>query len=465
MCRNRFTVAWEQGSGPVGARRSLQAVFLLAVFLGTLWVVEAVGAGQAGTPKTPAIRLLVVPTHIQARDAIIQASSGVPFDQIVREQSTGPERARGGYLGHVDPATLSPSVRAALAKTRVGRLSPVFETEGGFGVLQVLTDREERETETRLLRKPEALDLLRKGIDLGKQGDVEGAVKLLAQAVELDPGLADAQYNLGIGLWRLTQPEAAIRAMQEAARLQPDDYDAHMRLGAWLATSGRRGEAVVEYERAAGLKIESPDAWMKLGQVYDAAGRGRAAVEAYRRVLGLLGRDDPLVLEALLSAAMQAEDGPTAVDAARKLLARRSDHEGFLLLGDALLLSKQPEAAIQEYRKAIALAPSATRGHLKLAAAYLQINQPEPATEQLIEAVRLEPSQPEPYQALSRLYEQSGRLDLAIVALRDGVNASVSAPPAVRAELADRLAILYERAGMSREAEAERYRAQTLRRQ
>ena len=354
----------EQGGGPV-AGRSWRVVFFLAVFLGTLWTVESVGEVQADTPKTPAIRLLVVPTHIQARDAIIRATSGVPFEQIVREQSTGPERARGGYLGRVDPATLSPSVRAALAKTRVGRLSPVFETEGGFGVLQVLTNREEREVEARLLRKPEALELLGKGIELGKQGDVDGAVKLLAQAVELDPGLADAQYNLGIGLWRLKQWEAAIRAMQEAAWLQPDDYDAHMRLGAWLAASGRRGEAVAEYERAVGLNIESPDAWMKLAQVYDAAGRGRAAMEAYRRVLGLLGRDDPLVLEALLRAALQAEDGPTAVDAARKLLARRSDHEGFLLLGDALMLSKQPEAAIQEYRKAVALAPGEARGHLE----------------------------------------------------------------------------------------------------
>ena len=87
------------------------------------------------------------------------------------------------------------------------------------------------------------------------------------------------------------------------------------------------------------------------------------------------------------------------------------------------------------------------------------------ARKEVVVAVRLEPNQPDPYQALSRLYEQSGRLDLAIVALRDGINASASAAPTVRAELADRLAILYERAGMSREAEAEHYRAQTLRRQ
>ncbi len=459
----RGTIRGKRGSGLAGAGRSLLVVLLLLVFLGTFWTVEDVGGAQVGAPKTPAIRLLVVPTENQAREAIIQATSGVPFDKIIREQSIGPERARGGYLGRVDPAILSSSVLAALATTRAGRLSPVFEMEGGFGVLQVLTDREERETEERLLRQPEALDLLARGTEIGKQGDVEGAVALLSRAVELDPGLADAQFNLGIGLWRLGRSEAAIRAMQEAARLQPDDYDAHMRLGAWLAVGARYGDAVAEYERATGLRIESPEAWLKLAQVYEAAGKSRAAVEAYRRVLGLLGRDDPLVLEALLKAALRAEDGPTAVDAARRLLARRSDHEGFLLLGDALLLSKQAEAAIQEYKKAVALAPNAARGHLRLATVYTQLNQPEPAAEQLLEAVRLEPNQPEYYQALSRLYEQMGRLDLAIVALRDGINAAASAAPALQAEMSDRLAILYERVGMSREAEAENRRAQTLR--
>ena len=109
------------------------------------------------------------------------------------------------------------------------------------------------------------------------------------------------------------------------------------------------------------------------------------------------------------------------------------------------------------------MAPTAARGHVRLATVYAQLNQPEPAVEQLLEAVRLEPNQPEHYQTLSRLYEQMGRLDLAIVALRDGINVAAPAAPTVQADLADRLALLYERGGMSREAEAEHQRAQTLR--
>jgi len=447
----------------IGARRTLRAVQFLMAVLGLISTGPMNGAARAGVPMTSAIRILVVKTEAEAKEALVRVDSGVPFDQIVRERSIGPERGRGGYLGRVDPASLSPSIRAALAKTKSGRLSAVFETEGGFGVLQVLTDQEEREAEARLRQEPEARDLLKRGTDLGRQGDIEGAVGLLTRAIELDPGLSDAHFNLAIGLYRLGQKDRAIREMQEAARLQPSDFDAHMRLGAWLSATEQPAEAVTEFERATALRMESLDAWLRLAQAYDAAGRGRAAVEAYRRVLGLLGRDDPLVLEALLKAATQAKDGPTAVEIARKLLARRSDHEGFLALGDALMLNGDSDAAIREYQKAVALAPNSSRGHAKLGMAYAQLNQPEPAAEQLLQAVRLEPDRPEYYQALSRLYEQVGRLDLAIVALRDGIGAATNAPRPIQAEMAERLAGLYARVGMNREAEAEQLRAKSLR--
>lgn len=447
----------------VGARRALRAVPCLIAVLGLVSTGPMSGAAQAGVPMTPAIRLLVVKTDAEAKEALTRAESGVPFDQIVRELSIGPERARGGYLGRLDPNSLSPSIRAALARTRSGRLSAVFETEGGFGVLQVLTDQEEREAEARLRQEPEARDLLKRGTDLGRQGDIEGAVGLLTRAIELDPGLADAHFNLAIGLYRLGQKDRAIREMQKAARLQPSDFDAHMRLGAWLSATEQPAEAVGEFERATALRMESLDAWLRLAQAYEAAGRGRAAVEAYRRVLGLLGRDDPLVLEALFKAATQAKDGPTAVEIARKLLARRSDHEGFLALGDALLLNGDSDAAIREYQKAIALAPNSARGHAKLGMAYAQLNQAEPAAEQLLQAVRLEPDRLDYYQMLSRLYEQMGRLDLAIVALRDGIGLAANAPRPVQAEMAERLAGLYAKAGMSREAEVEALRAKSLR--
>ena len=158
------------------------------------------GPAPAGAPKDPAIRVLVVKTETEAREAVAQFNAGMAFDRIVRERSIGPERERGGYLGRVDPATLSPAARAAVARTRSGRLTPVFPTEGGFGVIQILTDQEEQELETQLRKEPEALALLKEGTDLGKRGDLDRAVPLLQRAVELNPLLADAHFNLAVGL-------------------------------------------------------------------------------------------------------------------------------------------------------------------------------------------------------------------------------------------------------------------------
>ncbi len=312
-------------------------------------------------------------------------------------------------------------------------------------------------------RVAEAAEALARGTDLGKQGDLEGAVALLRRAVELDPTLVDAHFNLAVALARLGKMDAAIDRMREVLRLQPKDFDAHSRLGTWLAGQGRHAEAVLHLERAAALEVNSRDAWAKLAQGYEAAGRPQAAVEAYRRALGLGGRDEAALLEALLRAATAAPDGPAAVDAARRLRVLRPGHEGFLMVADALMLNGEVEAAAQEYRKAIGLAPTSARAHAGLAAALVALDQIGPAADQLLLTIKLDPADPAHYQKLSTLYERAGRLDLAIVALRDGATAAASAPKTMQAEIADRLAALYDRADMRHDAARERARAQALR--
>lgn len=414
-------------------------------------------------PKSPAIRMLVVKTEAEAWDLVALHSTGVPFDRLVRERSIGPERKRGGYLGRVAVVSLSPAAREAVLKTTPGRLTSVFPTEDGFGVIQVLTDREAQEEETRLSREPEALALLKQGTDLGTQGDLEGAVRLLRRAVDLNPTLVDGHFNLAVAFARLGRMDAAIESMQEVVRLQPKDADAHRRLGGWLSSQGRHGEAIVHLERAAGLEVDSPDAWLKLAQSYEAAGRPRAAVGAYRRVLGLVGRDDAALLSALLKVATEAADGPAAVEAARRLRGLRPGHEGFLTVADALMLNGEVEAAVREYRMAVGLAPKSARAHAGLAGALAALDQTDPAADQYLQTIQLDPTNAEHYQKLSALYERTGRLDLAIVALRDGATAATTAPWAIQVEIADRLAVLYDRAQMRQEASQERARAQALR--
>jgi tetratricopeptide (TPR) repeat protein len=320
-----------------------------------------------------------------------------------------------------------------------------------------------KEPAIQISREPEALALLRQGTDLGKQGNLEEAARLLRRATELDPALVDARFNLAVVLARLGRMDAAIESMHEVLRLQPKDFDARTLLARWLSEQGRHSEAVLHLERAAALEVNSRDAWLNLAKGYEAAGRPQAAVGAYRRVLGLSDRDEAAVLEALLRAATAAPDGPAAVDAARRLRALRPGHEGFVILADALMLNGEVEAAAREYRMAVGLAPSSARAQAGLATALAALNQIEAAANQLLQTIKLEPNNPAHYQKLSVLYERAGRLDLAIVALRDGATAATTAPKATQVEIADRLAALYDRAGMRQDAARERTRAQALR--
>lgn len=436
----------------------------MGCFSATILAALAIAADAHGeTARAVGMRMLVVKTQGEARAAVAAFKAGKPFDQLVREHSIGLERERGGYLGRVNPATLSPEARAAVAKTRRGRLTPIFRTEEGFAVIQVLTEREERALEAKARREPEAQELVQRGTELGQSGELEPALRLFRRAVELNPDNADAHFNLAIAERKLGRLDPAIAAMRRVIQLHPEDFEAHMRLGAWLFDRGSYAEASQAYERAATLQMDSKEAWLRLAQSYDAARKDRAATGAYRQVITLLGRDDPALYGALLRVAMRANDGPVAVAAARKLRGFLTGHQGFLALGQALLLNGEAEEAVQELEKAVVLAPSSPAAQAGLASAYVRVGKLEAAAETLLQAIQLEPENPEHYRGLARVYEGMGRLDLAIVALRDGVSAAAQRSPTLQAELGEELGALYERAGMGREAARERLRARSLR--
>jgi len=447
--------------GRMAACRRRMGVVRLCAVVATLLLPG--GWAGAEPPRPPGIRILVVKTEAEARDAIAAYNAGTPFGHLVRERSIGPERERGGYLGRLNPASLAPAARALVSKTPRGRLTPLFRTENGFAVIQVVTSAEEQELEARALAEPEARELLQRGTQLGQAGDLDGARSLLRRAIELNPDLEDAHFNLAMIYRKQGDLEAAIAAMRQVARLHPDDFEAQMHLGAWLFERGRYPEASEAYERAATLQMGSREAWLKLAQAYGAAGKAKAAVGAYRQATTLQAGNDPALYEAWLRVALQAKDGPAAVTAARKFQTLRPGHEGFLALGEALLLNGEAEAAVQEYQKAVALSPSSAAAHAGLGAASLRVGQSEAAAEHFLRAVQLEPQNTIHYRTLARLYEGQGRLDLAIVALRDGASAAALSSPKLQAEVSEELAALYERAGMSREAALERLRVQSLR--
>jgi tetratricopeptide (TPR) repeat protein len=434
----------------------------MCVVLATLLL----ACGPAGRPAEAAeargVRVLVVPSEAEARRAREAAEAGAPFPRLVRERSVGPAREAGGYLGRLDPDTVTPEARAALAATPRGSLSRIVRVDEGFAIFQVLGEDEERALEARGRHAPEAVALLEQGTKLAREGDLEGAAATLARAVELDPDLTDAHFNLGVVERRRGRPEAALAALQRVVELAPDDADAYVRLGLLYLERRTYEEAAEAYRRAATYAGDSLEAWAGLAESYEAIGRPAAAVTAYQRAIALAGKDERLLYPGLYRTAMQAGNGPVAVQAARKLQGFQSGHDAFMALGEALLLNGEPAAAIPEFQKAVALRPASARTHARLGAAYVRAGQPDAAIRQCVRAIQLSPGDPLPYRELAQVYAGHGQLDLAIVTLRDAV-AAAQGTPALQASMAEELATLYDRVDMATEAAQERERARSLR--
>jgi tetratricopeptide (TPR) repeat protein len=222
------------------------------------------------------------------------------------------------------------------------------------------------------------------------------------KAVELNPGSADYTFNLGYAYWQEQDYPAAVYWLREAVRRQPADADAHFVLAASLkATSAgteadREGELarrlsagyeesgpppagelvpkqlerVREYlDRPGAARTDSTMALTERREQRELAGfhleRGRRLFEKEddRSALAELQRAiylSPYQAEAhLLVGRLHLRAGRTreAIDALKISLWSEETPAAHVVLGEAFLQAKDPEAAAREAERALEMAP------------------------------------------------------------------------------------------------------------
>ncbi|MBD1876133.1 tetratricopeptide repeat protein [Nodosilinea sp. FACHB-131] len=85
------------------------------------------------------------------------------------------------------------------------------------------------------------------------QGDLEGAIELFQKAIEADPTLAIAHYNLGTAHRNRGYLDEAIAAYRQAIALNPNYAEAHQNLGVALFKLGQLPEALQAFKQAIAL--------------------------------------------------------------------------------------------------------------------------------------------------------------------------------------------------------------------
>lgn len=82
------------------------------------------------------IRQIIVDTREKALDIVNRISEGELFENIAFKESIGPNAARGGYMGHLEPSEINPGIAEALPDRKILAEPVIVETRKVFHIVQ-----------------------------------------------------------------------------------------------------------------------------------------------------------------------------------------------------------------------------------------------------------------------------------------------------------------------------------------
>jgi VWFA-related protein len=166
----------------------------------------------------------------------------------------------------------------------------------------------------------DASELLARGVQLIQSKPAE-AVKVLQQALRLEPELPSLRYQLGVAFHAIGDEADAEAELREAVSRTPDSAAAHNYLGIVLFQMGDAKAALDEFRVAAKLAPRDANAHFNLAEALARTGESTSAVEELRVAAGLAPSDSGLArLVKVVESALRAPEGTIKVDVRQVLV-------------------------------------------------------------------------------------------------------------------------------------------------
>ncbi len=113
-----------------------------------------------------------------------------------------------------------------------------------------------------------ALRHLKQGFEEDEAGRWETAIKHYREAIQADPSLFEAHYNLGLDYFQARQWAPSLLEFETALAIHPDSFNARYNFAMALDKAGYAQDAVIELNKAANLNPSAPRVQLMLGNIY-----------------------------------------------------------------------------------------------------------------------------------------------------------------------------------------------------
>lgn len=281
---------------------------------------------------------------------------------------------------------------------------------------------------------PELVQHVNAGLAAKRAGDLRTAIVEFEKAAELAPGLAAAHVNLGAVYFEHKDYGLAVVSLRKALALNSNlpgalgmlgaallaqgyaaEAIAHLEkgqvedlLGVALLETGREREAVDRLEAALLKRPEDEDLLYYLSQAH-----GRLARQVGEKLTGQFG-ETARAKQMLGEAYAGAGNKEAAVSEFRAALAARPELLGVhLALGELFRGGGDLESAEREFGAEVKLAPGSAEAAFRLGSVLLNRGDAAGALRELERAERLKPGMPENLLELGRAQAESGAMAAA----------------------------------------------------
>lgn len=256
-----------------------------------------------------------------------------------------------------------------------------------------------------------ALHLL--GVVVGRRGDLNGAVKLVAQAVSELPEFVAAHLTLGQLYVSLKDLPKAIVSFQRVAALRPADPPNWYSLGIVQRMNRDSNQAIASFQKALVLDPGSAEAHVELGALLMLKGQFAEALESFTTAAA--ARPDSAEFQNNLAAALmevgRLEEAEAAFRRAIELSPQGAIYHANI--GNFFMKSYSYEKALQAYATAIGLDPRMARAYAGRGSTLARMNRFDEAIADHQTGLSLVPNDPKMHVSLAWVLMQVGQTTTA----------------------------------------------------
>lgn len=281
-----------------------------------------------------------------------------------------------------------------------------------------------------------------------QQREFRKAAQVLQKGLEINRDMPSASALLGIALYEMGEYSAAKPRLEVALRANPNDNNAEMYLANDLIHLGQFEKAAEHLQSLARRDPKNQEVWYLLGKVYMQLSQASLAKlneidpnsylvhQVSGEVMESMNNLDGALLEYKRAVELAPERYGTHYHLANAywtLLMWEPAKKEFLAelandpqncqahwkLGDILLEQQaEPQGALEEEDKALALCPESAEAHEDRGRALLKLERYEDAAKDLQKAAAADPAEPRPHFLLAQAYRALGRAQEAQVEMR-----------------------------------------------